>query len=297
MEEKLTLEEIKRRGNRAKTNAIVSKIILTIIVILGCFIILFPIIWMIPGAFKTKQELWGIPNTWWPRNFVKGNFIKIFETDYNGYNFKLSVIVTFVVAVATVILNLTINLFAAFSFSTMNYRGKKALWIYYIFTMFIPGITILLTSLRVVSILNMVDKIWVLIIPGLANAYNIFFFRQFFFGIPVALEEAAMIDGCSRFKIFWKIFIPMSSTPMVIIGINAFMGAWNSYIWPTLTIIDHTEYAQIYQVVRVLSSSSYAGTNYSIIVAATEVAILIPLTLFIIFQKKIVAGISISGLK
>lgn len=282
---------------RIKISKAISKFLLTLFVIFACFAILFPIIWMFPGAFKSKAELWGLPNTWWPRSFVKGNFTKIFETDYNGYNFKLSVLLTFAVAAATVVLNLSINFFAAFSFATMKFRGKQALWVYYIFTMFIPGITILLTSLRVVSILGMIDTIWVLIIPGLANAYNIFFFRQFFFSIPVALEEAAMIDGCSRFKIFWKIFIPMSSTPMVIIGINAFMGAWNSYIWPTLTIIDNTQYAQIYQVVRILSSSSYAGTNYSIVIAATEVAILIPLTLFIIFQKKIVAGISISGLK
>ena len=291
--EKLALGKKKRVNGRE----LVKKILLSIFVVFGCFIILFPLIWMFPGAFKTKAELWGIPNTWWPRTFVHGNFQKIFETNYNGYNFKLSVLMTFIVAVATVLLNLTINLFAAFSFSTMKFRGKKFLWVYYIFTMFIPGITILLTSLRVVSILGMVDTIWVLIIPGLANAYNIFFFRQFFYGIPLALEEAAMIDGCSRWKIFWKVFVPMSSTPMVIIGINAFMGAWNSYIWPTLTIIDNTQFAQIYQVVRVLSTSSYAGTNYSVVIAATEVAILIPLTLFIIFQKKIVAGISISGLK
>ena len=287
----------KAKKKQIKASKLVPKILISIFVVLGCFIILFPMIWMFPGAFKTKSELWGIPNTWWPRTFVSGNFAKIFNTDYNGYNFKLSVIMTFIVAVSTVILNLLINLLAAFSFATMKYRMKKLLWVYYIFTMFIPGITILLTSLRVVSILGMVDTIWVLIIPGLANAYNIFFFRQFFYGIPLALEEAAMIDGCSRWKIFWRIFIPMSSTPMVIIGINAFMGAWNSYIWPTLTIIDHMEYSQIYQVVRVLSTSSYAGPNYSIVIAATEVAILIPLTLFIIFQKKIVAGISISGLK
>jgi multiple sugar transport system permease protein len=282
---------------KGKAGKIVKKIVLGFVVLVVCAIILFPLVWMFPAAFKTKREIWQIPNTWWPNTFVGDNFSKIMNLDLNGYNFLSSLLWTFLVSTIAVVLSLLVNMLAAFSFATMEFRGKKFLWVYFIITMCIPGITILLTSLRVVYFLHLTDTIWVLILPGLVSAYNIFFFRQFFYSIPLSLEEAATIDGCSRWKIFWKIFFPMSSTPMVIIGVGVFMGYWNSFIWPTLTIINNTKIAQIMQVIRILNTSTYAGQNYSIIIAATELAILIPLALFAIFQKKIIAGIAISGLK
>src|SRR5512133_2468733 len=176
------------------------------IAVLVSGIILFPIVWMLPAAFKGRREVWAIPNTWWPENFTWVNFEKIFTLEHNGYNFVSSLGSTFLVAVIAVVLSLVINMMAAYVFSNLEFRGKKFLWGYFLVTMFIPGITILLTSIRVVNILQMTDTIWVLIIPGIISAYNIFFFRQFFYSIPSSLEEAATIDGSSHFGVFWRIF-------------------------------------------------------------------------------------------
>ncbi|WP_438848501.1 carbohydrate ABC transporter permease [Anaerocaecibacter muris] len=274
---------------------ILFKILRYFIVLAVIFIILFPIIWMLPAAFKGKQEIWAIPNTFFPKQFTWQNFIKVFNLDHNGYNFIRSLLMTMLVATLSVVGSLTVNMFAAYAFARLEFRGKKVLWVYFIMTMFIPGITILLTSIRVVSFLHMTDTIFVLVLPGLVSGYNIFFFRQFYLGMPASLEEAAAIEGCSPFKIFIKIFLPMSVTPMVIIGVSVFMGYWNSFMWPTLTIIDNPNLAQVMQVIRVLKSS-FAG-EYGIVIAATLLAIAPPLVIFAIFQKKIVAGIAISGLK
>ena len=121
--------------------------------------------------------------------------------------------------------------------------------------MFIPGITILLTSIKVVNMLGMMDTVFVLIIPAASNAYNIFFFRQFYLGIPENIEEAAVVDGASKFKIFYKIFLPMSVTPMVVIGVGVFMGNYNSFLWPTLTNVNQPNLAMVMQLIRLLSSS------------------------------------------
>jgi multiple sugar transport system permease protein len=266
-----------------------------VIALLVGAIVLFPINWMLPAAFKGRREIWQVPNTWWPTDFVWTNFEKVFTLEHNGYDFLSSFGSTFLVAGIAVVLSLVINMMAAYVFSNLEFRGKKFLWAYFLFTMFIPGITILLTSIRVVNILGMVDTIWVLIIPGVVSAYNIFFFRQFFYSIPSSLEEAAIIDGNSHFGVFWKIYFPMAVTPMVIIGITVFMGYWNSFMWPTLTIVNNASIAQVMQVIRVLNSS-YAG-EYGIVIAATLMAIAIPLVIFAIFQKKIIQGIAISGLK
>ena len=277
-------------------NKLIKTIVCSIICLIVVAIILFPIIWMLPAAFKGKTEIWQLPNHWLPKNFTWKNFEKIFSGNLvNNYNFLSSLGSTLLVSVIAVVLSLFVNMFAAYVFANFEFRGKGVLWYYFLITMFIPGITILLTSIRVVSVLKMTDTIFVLIIPGLVSAYNVFFFRQFYFGIPRSLEEAAIIDGCSRFKIFFKIFLPMSITPMVIIGVTVFMGYWNSFMWPTLTIVNNSSIAQVMQVIRVLNST-YSG-EYGIVIAATLISIIIPLTLFIIFQKKIIAGIAISGLK
>ena len=272
-----------------------SRILISICVVLVIAAILFPIIWMLPAAFKSKKEIWMIPNTFFPKNFTWDNFEKVFTLDQNGYNFVSSVLNTFLVATISVAGSLAVNMMAAYAFARIDFRCKTFLWCYFIMTMFIPGITILLTSIRVVNFLHMTDTLSVLIVPGLVSGYNIFFFRQFYFGIPQSIEEAAVIDGSTRFGVFIKIFLPMSVTPMVIIGVSTFMGYWNSFMWPTLTIVNNAEIAQVMQVIRILNSS-YAG-EYGVVIAATIVAISVPLLIFAIFQKKIVEGIALSGLK
>lgn len=272
-----------------------TKIILSIVALLVAALIAFPVIWMIPAAFKTKAELFSIPNTFWPNEFTLDNFVKVFQVDVNGSTYLKALGATLVVALISTVGSLLINMFAGYVFARFEFRGKKFLWAFVMFSMFIPGITIMLTSIRTVNMLQMTDTLLVLIIPGLANSYNIFYFRQFYLSIPANIEEAALMDGESRFMMFFRIFLPMSTTPMVIIGIGTFMGSWNNFIWPTLTVTNNTEITQIMQIIRSLNGS-YQG-EYGVVIAATLMSLVIPITLFGIFQKRIVEGISLTGMK
>ena len=265
------------------------------IALLVVAIILFPIIWMVMAAFKNRVELWAIPNKFFPEEFTLENFKKVFTLNLNGYNFGSSLLWTLIVSVTATALSLFINMMAGYVFARVEFRGKNFLWWYILITMFIPGITILLTSIRVVNILGMSDTPWVLILPGVVSAYNIFYFRQFFLGMPKSLEDAALLDGLNHFGIFWHIFAPMSTTPMVVIGISVFMGYWNSFMWPTLTVVDNPKIAQITQIIRVLNDAF--GGDYGVVVAASLMAIAIPLVLYLVFQRKILEGIATTGLK
>lgn len=278
-----------------KTKNRFLKIIKCVTALLVVALILFPIIWMLPAAFKDRTELFSIPNHFLPSSWSLENFKKVFELDLNGYHFGSSLLSTLVVSAVATVLSLLINMMAGYVFARMEFPLKNFLWWYILITMFIPGITILLTSIRVVNILKMTDTIWVLIIPGVVSAYNIFYFRQFFLSIPESLEDAALLDGLGHFGIFWHIFRPMSVTPMIVIGISVFMGYWNSFMWPTLTVVDNPKIAQITQIIRVLNDA-YAG-DFGVVVAASLIAIAIPLTLYLIFQKKIIEGITTTGLK
>lgn len=272
-----------------------TKIILSIVAVLVAAIIAFPVIWMIPAAFKSKAELFSIPNTFLPKEFTLSNFAKVFQVDVNGSTYLKALGSTTIVALVSTFFSLLINMFAGYVFARFEFRGKKLLWAFVMFSMFIPGITIMLTSIRMVNILHMNDTLWVLIVPGLANSYNIFFFRQFYLSVPPNIEEAALMDGESKFMMFFRIFLPMSTTPMVIIGIGTFMGSWNNFIWPTLTVTNNTEITQIMQIIRSLNGS-YQG-EYGVVIAATLMSLIIPITLFAIFQRRILEGISLTGMK
>lgn len=259
-------------------------------------IVLFPVIWMIPAAFKPRREVFSIPARFFPEEGTLDNFRKLFNPAfYDNWNFFHSFVATLSVAVVGVIIGLFINMLTAYVFARMEFRFKKWLWIFFIFSMFVPAITILMTSFRVVAWLGMLDSFAVLVLPGVLTSYNIFFFRQFFLGVPVALEEAAVLDGASRFKIFISIFVPLSKAPMVIVGATLFMGYWNSFLWPTLTITNNTRLMQIMQVIRILNER-YAN-DYGVVIAATILSLIGPLIMFALAQKKIMEGVVLTGIK
>ena len=280
-----------RKGMKNRLTRLTKNLLALLVVA----IILFPILWMLPAAFKDRTELFAIPNQFLPEEWSLDNFEKVFTLTLNGYNFTSSLLATFVVAVIATAMSLVINMMAGYVFARMEFPLKNVIWWSVLITMFIPGITILLTSIRVVNLLKMVDTLFVLIIPGVVSAYNIFYFRQFFLAIPKSLEDAALLDGLGHFGIFWHIFRPMSTTPMIVIGISVFMGYWNSFMWPTLTVSNNAGIAQVTQIIRVLSDA-YAG-DYGVVVAASLISIAIPLVIYLIFQRKILEGIATTGLK
>lgn len=285
--------EGRRNDRNARLRKKIVRIVFAVVGILVALIVIFPIVWMIPSAFKDKRELFSLPNRFLPKEFSLDNFKEVFNL-YN-IDFMTTIGSTLLVAVTAVVLSLLINMLAAYAFARLEFPCKGLLFGVVMLSMFIPGVTILLTSINLVSKLHLLDTFWGLVLPGAANAYNIFFFRQFFLGVPSSVEEAAILDGSTQFGIFFKIFIPLSVTPMVIIGISTFMGYWNSYLWPTLTIIKNTQWQQVMQVLRILNGSK-AG-DYGVVVAAALMALVIPVTLFAIFQKYIMQGIAISGIK
>ncbi len=253
---------------------------------------LFPLLWMAVAGFKTKSEVLSVPLKFFPTVWTTENFDKIFND--KAAPFMNALLMTFLVSACAVVLCLFINMMAAYVFARMNFRFKKLFWAYCILTMYVPGMTIMLTSFLVVSSLGMLDTFWVLVLPGVVSGYSIFFFRQFFLNLPNSLEEAALIDGAGRFRIFVSIFIPMSKAPMVVMGAGTFIGYWNSFLWPSITI-SSPQYMQIMQVIR--SMRSLYSTNFGAIMAATSIAVIPPIILFFIFQKYIVKGFVLSGLK
>lgn len=277
-------------------------IVTTMCYIVMAFVLLMlviPIFFMLVSMFKDKKEIFSINFHVFPWVWSTDNFARLFYLQYTtiGVNFFQSLGMTLLVAAIATVLSLAINMTAGFAFARVNFPFKKILWPLILITMFIPGITILLTSISVVSQLGMMNTIFVLIIPGLANAYNIFFFKQFYMGFPKDYDEAARIDGCNTFQIFTRVYFKNSKTPMVIIGAGTFMGYFNSYLWPTLTLTEaHSVYTQIMTLIRSLFNDA-SQLGYGAVLAAAFVAMIPAVIVFIFVQRYIKDGIALAGVK
>lgn len=267
--------------------ALVAKVIVGIVFIIAA---LFPLAWMVIAGFKSKTEVIQTPFQFFPEVWRWENYAQILADP----TFARTMVWTFLGAVLFTVLALTVNSFAAYAFARLEFRFKRTLWVVVITTMFIPGMTILLTSFIVVTRLSMLDTLAVLVLPGAASAGMVFFIRQFYLNIPASLEEAAMLDGCGRFGIFIRIFLPLSKPPFVVMGITAFLAYWNSYVWPIMTITTPERFVvqQYLATFRSERSSELGMLMAGSVLAAAPVIIL-----FLIFQRQIIGNIKMAGLK
>ncbi|MBX4147914.1 carbohydrate ABC transporter permease [Paenibacillus lautus] len=268
----------------------VQKTLMTLLTGLVTIMALFPLLWVIIAGFKDKAEVLATPFRFFPKKWMVQNY-----TDILGDSaFIQSMLVTFGGAVLFAALSLAVNATAAYVFARLEFRFKTFLWVYVIITMFIPGMAILLTSFIVVNEMGMLDTLAVLVLPGIASAGHMFFIRQFYLNIPMALEEAALIDGAGRTKIFTHIFIPMSFPVFVIVGIGSYLAYWNSFVWPTMTITN----PELFQIMQYLYTfRSERATEMGMLMAGSALSCLPTIVLFLFFQKHIISGIKISGLK
>ena len=266
---------------------VVGKVILG-----GVFLVasLFPLAWMVIAGFKSKTEVVETPFQFFPEVWLWQNYAQILADP----TFLRTLIWTFFGAVLFTVGSLAVNSLAAYAFARLDFRFKGLIWTIVITTMFIPGMTILLTSFIVVTRLSMLDTLSVLVLPGLASAGMVFFIRQFYLNIPKSLEEAAMLDGCGRFGIFVRIFLPLSKPPFVVMGITAFLAYWNSYVWPILTITSPDKFVLQQYLATFRSERS---TELGLLMAGSVLAAAPVIILFLIFQRQIIGNIKMAGLK
>ncbi|MCD9021711.1 carbohydrate ABC transporter permease [Cohnella silvisoli] len=267
-----------------------SRIFTTILSLVVTGITIFPLVWMGLAGFKSQEEVLAAPLKFFPTVWHFENYTSILHDPL----FQKAMGTTFLGAITFMILSVAVNAAAAYAFSRLEFSFKKFWWVYVMTTYFIPGFAITITSFVVVSKLGMLDKLAVLILPGVASAYSMFFIRQFYLNIPLALEEAALIDGANRFQIFTRIFLPMSLPPFVIIGIGAYLGYWNAFVWPVMTMTNENWF-QIGQYIFNFRSGRVAEMH--LLMASSFLAALPTVILFLIFQKYIVANLKMSGLK
>jgi len=204
-------------------------------------------------------------------------------------NFKNSLIVT----VCSCLLNAIIASMAAYGFAKKNFPGNKFLFNIYLITLMIPGQVTLIPVFTIMRKLNMLNTYPALIIPIL-NAFGVFLIKQFMESLPDELLEAARIDGCSEFRIFYLIVIPIIKPVLVSLTVFTFITSWNDFIWPLVIATDSKMHTLTLAISTLKGSYS---TNYGLVMAGSTIAFLPPFILYIFLQKQFIEGIAMSGIK
>jgi len=255
------------------------------------FAVMLPFIWMLVTSLKSPTEVFAYPPTWIPKDFQWSNYIEMWNKAPFGRYFMNSAIV----AICVTIGQLTSCVLAAFAFARMDFKGKNIMFMIFLSTTMISSQVTLVPTYLVMRTLNWIDSYQALIVPFLANAFGVFMLRQSFRTIPKELEEAAKLDGCSRFRFLWQILIPLSKPILASQALFAFMGNWNSYQWPL--IITNQDSMRTLQIGLRYFVSGEGSTQWGIYMAAALVVTLPVIVIYFLVQKTFVESMASTGLK
>lgn len=255
----------------------------------------FPFYWALISALKPEAELIQTPATFFPRNITLNNFAAVFQND----KFLRGLLNSAVVSISVVALALTIGSFAAYALGRLKFRGKR--WMLYIvlsMTLF-PAISILPGLFTVVNELRMFGSITSLMLSYLIFTlpFTIWVMTSFFKGLPAELEQAALVDGCTPFQTFYQILLPLTAPALVTTGLLAFIGAWNEYLFAlTFTL---TQPAAQTVTVAIANFTGVIARNepFGEIMAASVIVTVPLIILVLIFQRRIVQGLTAGAVK
>lgn len=267
-----------------------SKTILYIVLSLFAFTTIFPFAYMIATAFTPDTYTLPYPPIIIPKDFYLGNFVNAFESNNFGRYFLNSVFVSVVSTIAAII----VSTLTAYAFARFKFRGKEIIFNLFIFSMMVPGLLNIVPQLLLINSLGLVDTYTglILLYVGGGIAGNTFFLRGFFESIPRELEESVIIDGGNRWTIYLRLIIPMSKPAIGTFSIFAFTGFWDEF-FGALTIIK-TESKRTLPIAIQLFRGQH-GSDWGLIFAASLIAIIPIITIFIVFQKVFIKDNMISG--
>lgn len=266
-----------------------AQIAVIAILTVGGFFMILPFIWMVLSSLKTDAEILKIPPTIWPETFTLDNFTKLFtEMDFAIYLKNTLIIVFFS------FFGLFLNAMAGYGFAKFKFKGKNKLFYLVLATMMIPGQVTMIPVYLLLNAAGLTNTMTGIVLPGLVGAFGIFLFRQFMSTISDDLLEAARLDGASEFYIFWRIVIPISRPVLAVQGILTFIAGWNSFLWPLIIANDEKFYTL--SVGLQLLKGQY-GSNYALQMAGATFMVIPIILIFMTFQKYILKGFNVSGMK
>lgn len=274
---------------KSKASIITSYVVL----IIASLIVLLPFIWMITSSFKSQRELFAFPPKLLPTVWKFSNYVQVLNS--GSVSFFKMFMNSMTIAIPVTVCNILFSSLAAYAFARIKFPGRTLVFMLFISSMMVPGAIVLIPRFMMFTKLQFIDTYLPLMLPAMfGSAFSIFLLRQFFMTIPIELEEAAIIDGCGRFRIWSTIMIPLSKPIIATLAVFLFQGAYNDFQNPLIYINSSSKFTV--QLGLAAFRSAFA-TRYDLIMAGSLLALIPVIVLYMVCQKYIVKGIVMTGLK
>jgi multiple sugar transport system permease protein len=272
-----------RSGARRMTVAIGA------VLAVGALITAFPFLWMLTTSLKPQRESIDFPPTVLPQDPTLEWYLRLFtELDFGTY------LRNTVIVVAIGFVGLLFMAMAGYAFAKFDFRGKRWMFFVVLATMMIPIQVTMIPTYLILNGLKLTNTLVGIALPTLVGGFSIFLFRQFMSTIPTEMLEAARLDGAAEFRIFWQIVMPMSRPILAVQVVLTFIAGWNSFLWPLIIASDQKLYTLS---VGLSLLNQQIAVNPSLQMAAASVMVVPILLVFVVFQRYVMQGFALSGLK
>jgi multiple sugar transport system permease protein len=256
----------------------------------GAALALAPFAWMLATSLKTPLDAYAFPPVFLPREARWENYLDVLERAPWPRYFAN----TLIVAAAQIAIIVVTSSLAAYAFARLTFPGRDLLFLLLLGTLMLPGQVTLIPNFLIIHYLGWINTYQALVVPGAATFLSTFLLRQYFYTIPTELDDAARIDGCSRFGVLWRILLPLSTPVLAVVVLFRFLGAWDDFLWP-LIVTTSTEMRMV--MVGVALFEQEGGTAVHLLMAASTLVLAPVLIAFLFMQKHLIEGVQSTGVK
>lgn len=259
--------------------------------LIASVIIVAPVLWTISSSLRTPAESYTLPPQWIPAHPFWGNYQSVFTTvPYGRY-----VVNSAIVCIGVLAGQLAAAGLGGYAFARLNFPGKSILFWFIMATLMIPLQATIIPVFELVSKLHLNDTLISLIVPAWASPFGVFLLRQYFMGLPPELEEAAVLEGASIWRVFWNIYLPLGLPGFAILAILTFNGTWNDYFRPLIFLTSQQNFTVPLGVVTLFG---YLGTgSISVVLAGVVLSLLVVLVVYLVGQRYLIEGLTAGSLK
>lgn len=276
--------KIQRRLN----GSVAAKTLVYLMLGLLACVTLTPLVWLVAACFKGPEDLWSY--VFFAPRFSLQNFRDLFST----IPFGRYVLNSFFITCTSVVVQLFFSSLAGFALAKYEFKGKKLVMALMLGTLMIPGQVVIAPLYEQIYRLGLVDTYAGIVIPGAVSVFGIFLFRQAFLQIPDDLLQAARVDGCSEFRIYWDVVMPVTRPMIGAFCLISFMGSWNSFLWPQIILHSSSRFTLPIGLNLLVGLQQQ---QYGALMAGTLLSILPVVILFLLLQKEFISGLTSGAVK
>jgi len=296
-------DRVKRKGRRRRLA--LGRVFTHIVLFIALLAFLFPFYWMITSSLKPQADIFSMPIKFWPTRPTLDNYLELLGLipsvvidGLGGHTIARFILNSTIIAIVYTLGAIFLASLAGYAFAKIRFKGRNALFIFMLATMMIPASVGLIPNYIIIAKLGWVNTWLPLIIPSLATPFNVFWMRQYTTSVPDEMLEAAKIDGCGPFGIYWRVVLPVVKPGLAALAIFAFMSNWNAFMVP-LIYLNKTELYTLPLFLGFLNSSSVSSrpVPFHLVFAGSFLSVLPILAIFVLAQRHFVAGLTAGSLK